>query len=107
MSDAAIFSLVFGGLLVLRIIAATVVFILILPHGDRCPMCDAMTLRVHAPALSLFRLPLAKRWCIACGWQGIMQRASAKPMTHVDPGAARGASTIEQDLSPPTRRSQR
>jgi len=74
MSDAAIFSLVLGGLFVLRIVAATVVFVLILPRGDRCPLCDAVTLRVDAPALRRFHLPLVKRWCLACGWEGIMRR---------------------------------
>ena len=71
MSDVAIFALVFGGLLVLRIIAATVVFMLILPRGDKCPMCNAVTLRVRAPLLS--RMHLTKRWCLACGWDGVMQ----------------------------------
>jgi hypothetical protein len=71
MSDAAIFVLVFGGLLVLRIVAATVVFVLILPRGDRCPLCDAVTVRVHSPALG--RIRLAKRWCLACGWDGVMR----------------------------------
>jgi hypothetical protein len=45
----------------------------ILPRGDRCPMCDAVTERVHAP--SWRRLRLAKRWCIACGWEGMMRLA--------------------------------
>ncbi len=71
MSDAAIFALVFGGLLILRIIAATVVFVLILPRGDRCPLCDAVTLRIHSPILS--RIQLAKRWCLACSWNGVMR----------------------------------
>lgn len=71
MSDAAIFALVFGGLLVLRIVAATVVFVLILPRGDRCPMCDAVTVRVHSPLLA--RIKLTKRWCLACAWDGVMR----------------------------------
>ena len=41
MSDAAIFTTVFVGLFVLRVVAATVVFFYILPKGDRCPNCDA------------------------------------------------------------------
>jgi len=71
MSDAAIFVLVFGGLLVLRIIAATVVFVLILPRGDRCPLCDAVTVRLHSPILG--HIWLTKRWCLACGWDGVMR----------------------------------
>ena len=41
MSDAVLFVLVFGGLFVLRGVAATVVFLWILPDGIRCPQCDA------------------------------------------------------------------
>lgn len=88
MSDAAIFALVFGGLMVLRIIAATVVFILILPRGDRCPMCDASTLRLHSPALRRFHLPLAKRWCLACGWEGVMRIQPTELATDAQHGAA-------------------
>ncbi len=77
MSDAALFTLIFGGLLVLRIVAATVIFLLILPRGDRCPLCDAVTIRVRSPwfGSSLFRL--AKRWCLTCGWDGYMRLAPA------------------------------
>ncbi len=100
MSDAAIFTLVFGGLMVLRIIAATVVFVLILPRGDRCPLCDAVTLRVHSHGLRYLHLPLVKRWCITCGWEGMMRRTDASELTHaVHPAAS--ASTVEQ----PSRRS--
>ena len=56
MSDAALFVLVFGGLFVLRGIAATMVFMWILPDGVRCPQCDAETLRVEpGHLLRLFR----------------------------------------------------
>jgi hypothetical protein len=93
MSDAAMFAFVFGGLMVLRIIAATVVFVLILPRGDRCPLCDAVTLRVHSPGLHQFRLPLTKRWCLACGWEGVMRRAS---------GGADASESADGSIKPPT-----
>ena len=95
MSDAAIFALVFGGLLVLRIIAATVVFVLILPRGDRCPLCDAVTVRVHSPILG--RIRLAKRWCLVCGWDGVMR---------IGPGDAPAPTTAEDAdwPAPPTGR---
>jgi hypothetical protein len=48
MSDAALFVLVFGGLFILRGIAATIVFLWILPDGIRCPQCDAETMRVES-----------------------------------------------------------
>ena len=76
MSDAAIFTLVFGGLLVLRVIAATLVFLLILPRGDHCPLCDATTVRIQSHCRGSV-VPLTKRWCLACGWEGFMRRTSS------------------------------
>lgn len=86
MSDAAIFTLVLGGLFVLRIVAATIVFLLILPRGDRCPLCDAVTLRVESRGVRFLHLPLAKRWCLACGWEGMMRPAepNASPTASTD-----------------------
>lgn len=45
-SDTFLFVLVFAGLVVLRIALATLCFALVLPRGDRCPNCDAVTLRL-------------------------------------------------------------
>ena len=73
MSDVAIFALVFGGLFVLRIIAATVVFFLILPQGDRCPNCDAVTLRVQAAGWNRILPWFRTSWCYVCGWEGLLR----------------------------------
>lgn len=71
MSDAALFVLVFGGLFVLRGIAATIVFMWILPDGVRCPQCDAETLRMEpGRVMRLFRRYRAS-WCLVCGWRGV------------------------------------
>jgi uncharacterized protein with PIN domain len=71
MSEGAIFVLVFGGLFVLRGIAATIVFLWILPDGIRCPQCDAETIRV-APGVVMRWLPrFRSSWCLACGWHGV------------------------------------
>ena len=53
MSEAAWFIAVFGGLFVLRIVAATIVFAVLLPRGDRCPNCDAVTVRVESAFVDL------------------------------------------------------
>ena len=74
MSDVTLFIAVFGSLLVLRVVAATVVFFAMLPPGDRCPNCDSPTTRVASP-FSDHLLPwLRKRWCLACGWEGMLRR---------------------------------
>jgi hypothetical protein len=75
MSDALLFTLIFAGLFVLRIIAATIFFALILPAGDRCLMCDSPTIRVTS---SFDRwLPWFRRsWCLRCGWKGVLRRGA-------------------------------
>ncbi|MGQ0648963.1 MAG: hypothetical protein ACT4P7_15505 [Gemmatimonadaceae bacterium] len=74
MSDAAIFVLVFGGLFVLRIIAATFVFLMLLPKGDRCPVCDHPTVRVTSFLFDRGMPWFRKSWCLTCGWTGLLRR---------------------------------
>lgn len=71
MSDALLFVLVFGGLFLLRGIAATVVFLWILPDGVRCPQCDAETLRVEPGYVMRLLRSFRASWCLVCGWRGV------------------------------------
>ena len=75
MSDALIFVLVFGGIFVLRITAATIVFLLILPQGERCPNCDAITLRVRSRGWNTLMPWFRTSWCMECGWEGLLRFA--------------------------------
>jgi hypothetical protein len=81
MSDAAIFIVVMGGLFVLRFIAATAVFFCILPEGDRCPHCDAPTLRVQSKLFDRFLPWFRKSWCYECDWSGTLRRGPLTPYT--------------------------
>ena len=87
MSDGVIFVAAFGGLFVLRIIAATVVFLWILPEGDRCPHCDAGTLRVQSAGWNRLMPWFRTSWCYECGWDGLLRFAAASPPA-VTPGPA-------------------
>lgn len=73
MSDATIFIFVFGGLFVLRAVAATVVFFYILPRGNRCPNCDAATARVQTGLWNRLIPSLRSSWCLECGWSGMLR----------------------------------
>ena len=86
MSDAAIFATVFVSIFILRIVAATIVFYWILPQGDRCPNCNAVTIRLQSRGLGRWLRWLRSSWCIACGWSGMLRHgpvtsapASSKP----------------------------
>ena len=79
MSEVVIFSLVFGGLFVLRGIAATVFFYFILPEGDRCPNCDAVTLRTESRRWNRLLPGLRSSWCYECDWHGFLRRGQLTP----------------------------
>ena len=79
MSDAAIFVGVFGALLVLRIVAATVFFFYILPEGDRCLHCDAPTLRVQRAFWHKWLPWFRPSWCMRCGWHGMLRSGPTTP----------------------------
>jgi hypothetical protein len=81
MSDAALFVLVFGGLFILRGVAATIVFLWILPDGVRCPQCDAETTRVESAGALRWLPQFRSSWCLVCGWHGVHRIVKA-------PGAA-------------------
>ena len=77
MSDAVIFVVVFGGFFILRIVAATIVFLWILPEGDRCPNCDAVTIRVQSAGWNRLMPWFRTSWCYECGWDGLLREARA------------------------------
>ena len=79
MSDAVIFAVIFVGFFVLRLIAATVVFFFILPEGDRCPNCDAVTLRVKSRGWNLVMPWFRTSWCYECGWHGLLRHGHLTP----------------------------
>ena len=81
MSELVIFSLVFGGFFVLRGIAATVFFYFILPEGDRCPNCDAVTLRLESRRWNMLVPGLRASWCYECDWRGFLRRGQLTPTT--------------------------
>ena len=79
MSDAVIFVGVFVALFVLRIVLATIFFFLIIPEGDRCPHCDAPTIRVRNRGWNTLMPWFRTSWCYECGWDGLLRSGSLTP----------------------------
>ena len=79
MADIMIFGVIFGGFFVLRGIAATVFFLYLLPRGDRCPNCDAVTLRVQSRGWNLLLPRFRTSWCYECNWQGLLRPGPLSP----------------------------
>ena len=80
MSDALLFTLVFAGLFILRGVAATIFFYFIMPAGDRCPNCDAVTLRVQSRGWSRIAPRMRPSWCFECGWHGLLRPGELTPV---------------------------
>lgn len=93
MSDAALFIVLFGGLFVLRLIAATVVFLWILPEGDRCPCCDVETLRVKSRGALKVMPWFRSSWCYECEWHGLHR---IRRVELVSPAAAASAPVLQE-----------
>lgn len=74
-----IFVAVLVGFFVLRIVVATIVFFFILPDGDRCPICDEVTLRVQSRGWNTLMPWFRTSWCIRCNWEGLHRHGSATP----------------------------
>ncbi|HKN69361.1 MAG TPA: hypothetical protein VJW73_23940 [Gemmatimonadaceae bacterium] len=90
MSDAVIFAVIFVGFFVLRLIAATVVFFFILPEGDRCPNCDAVTLRVKSRGWNVVMPWFRTSWCYECGWHGLLRHGPLTPTAPVTERSKQG-----------------
>lgn len=73
MSDAVLFTVVFAGFVVMRLVVATLFFYWVLPESDRCPCCDEPTVRVQARGWNLLMPWFRTSWCYACGWEGLLR----------------------------------
>ena len=80
MLEGVIFALVFVGFFVLRAVLATVFFYAVLPEGDRCPNCDAPTIRVQSRWWNALMPWFRTSWCYECEWEGLLRHG---PVTEV------------------------
>jgi hypothetical protein len=79
MLDAVLAILIIGGFFVLRAILATVFFYFLIPEGDRCPNCDAVTLRVQSRFVNFFIPRFRTSWCYECNWHGLLRKGPLTP----------------------------
>jgi len=79
MWDAVLCVVIIGGFFVLRAVLATVFFFYLLPQGDRCPNCDAVTLRIQSRAWNRLLPMFRTSWCYECGWHGLLRHGPLSP----------------------------
>jgi hypothetical protein len=84
MLEALVALAVIGGFFVLRAVAATWVFLYLLPEGDHCPNCDAVTLRVESKGWNAILPWFRTSWCLDCGWHGMLRSGPLSPVSKAD-----------------------
>ena len=56
-----------------------------LPAGRCCPRCGEEALPIRSRTLALFGGLVRKRWCIGCGWDGVMRvELSIRPLPTIE-----------------------
>jgi len=88
-SEAMWFGVVFVGFFILRAIAATWIFLFLLPHDGGCPNCGEPTLRVQSAAWNRLLPWFRTSWCYSCGWEGLL-RPGDPPHASTSPSASPG-----------------
>jgi len=76
MSTALWFVLFFTVFSVVRLGLATLFFWAVLPDDDRCPNCDAPTIRVQARGWDLLLPWFRSSYCLECQWEGLLRRSA-------------------------------
>ena len=55
---------------------ATKAFVMMIPDGDECVMCNGETLAIERDGWWRVLGPRFRRsWCIGCGWEGVLRRS--------------------------------
>ena len=55
---------------------ATKAFVLMIPDGDECVLCNGRTLPIQRDGWWRILGPRFRRsWCLDCGWEGVLRRS--------------------------------
>jgi hypothetical protein len=85
MLDAVLCILIIGGFFIVRGVLATIFFFYLLPQGDRCPNCDAVTVRVQSRGWNALLPWFRTSWCYECGWDGLLRNGPLTPAPTTSP----------------------
>jgi hypothetical protein len=64
---------------VLRLAIVVAVIYRLLPRGPLCPRCHVEMVPIRNRFFDRFLPALQRRWCLDCGWNGIVRRIRAAP----------------------------
>jgi hypothetical protein len=56
----------------------------LVPRGPLCPHCHVAMVPVRHALLDRFVAVLQRRWCLSCGWSGVVRRGAATGVTRAE-----------------------
>jgi hypothetical protein len=65
---------------VLRLAIVAWVIYRLLPRGPLCPRCEVEMVAIRNRFFDRFLPVVQRRWCLECGWNGIVRRIRTVPM---------------------------
>ena len=71
--------LVLMATVVLRLAVVIGAVYLLLPRGPVCRACDVEMVRIRNRFLERWLPVLERRWCLECGWSGVVRRGPRFP----------------------------
>ena len=82
-----------GAVLLMRLCffyIATKAFVMMIPDGNQCTICDGETLAIERDGWWRILGPRFRRsWCLECGWEGVLRRSTIPsffaPTTYAGP----------------------
>lgn len=63
----------------LRLAIVVAVIYRLLPRGPLCPHCKVEMVPIRNRFLDRWLPAIQRRWCLECGWNGIVRRIRAAP----------------------------
>jgi hypothetical protein len=63
----------------LRLAIVAAIVYRLLPPGPLCPNCQLEMMRIRNRFFDRLLPALQRRWCLECGWNGIVRRIRAAP----------------------------
>ncbi len=63
----------------MRVAIVTAVVYLLLPQGSFCPHCGGEMTAIRNRFVDRVVSALERRWCMECGWDGIVRRVRSAP----------------------------
>ncbi|HYL54207.1 MAG TPA: hypothetical protein VEU73_01380 [Gemmatimonadales bacterium] len=64
----------------MRVAIVAAVTYLLLPRGAQCPHCGIEMAALENRLLDHWLPALQRRWCLECGWDGVVRRVRRAPM---------------------------